>query len=90
MPKKKPVSAKSGADSKPADSKPADSKPATPKSATPKSGADSDDALHQAFRAALERKNARHESHPGTGPDHLGVGDAHNDRQRRQFRRKSG
>lgn len=49
-----------------------------------------DDALHQAFRAALERKNARHDSHPGTGPAHLGVSEAHNDRQRRQFRRKSG
>ncbi|MGH3711955.1 MAG: DUF5302 domain-containing protein [Micromonosporaceae bacterium] len=49
-----------------------------------------DDELHQRFREALERKNARHEHHPHSGPSHLGVGDAHNDRQRRQFRRKSG
>ncbi|MGH3646501.1 MAG: DUF5302 domain-containing protein [Micromonosporaceae bacterium] len=49
-----------------------------------------EDALHQRFREALERKNARHEHHPGTGPSHLGVGAASNDRQRRQFRRKSG
>lgn len=48
------------------------------------------DDLQKKFKEALAKKNAHHESHPGTGPRHEGVGEAHNDKQRRQFRRKSG
>lgn len=72
---------------------PAEAGAAAPSDATPdaKPAAKPDeDALHQRFREALERKNARHEHHPDSGPSHSGVGAAHNDRQRRQFRRKSG
>ncbi|TWD73332.1 hypothetical protein FB561_7221 [Kribbella amoyensis] len=49
-----------------------------------------EDDLQRKFREALAKKNAHHESHPGTGARREGVGDAHNDKQRRQFRRKSG
>ena len=48
------------------------------------------DDLQKKCRDALAKKNAHHESHPGTGPRHEGVGEAHNDKQKRQFRRKSG
>ena len=48
------------------------------------------DDLQKKFREALEKKNAHHKSHPGSGTRHEGVGEAHNDKQKRQFRRKSG
>jgi hypothetical protein len=48
------------------------------------------DDLQKKFREALAKKNQSHESHPGSGPRHEGVGEAHNDKQKRQFRRKSG
>jgi len=48
------------------------------------------DDLQKKFREALEKKNANHTAHPGSGTRREGVGDAHNDKQRRQFRRKSG
>lgn len=50
---------------------------------------DGEDDLHANFRAALMRKNyaqRRGEEHR----DAHGAGPAHNDRNRRQFRRKSG
>ena len=55
-----------------------------------KSSKPAQDDLQKKFREALAKKNANHESHPGTGPRHEGVGEAHNDKQKRQFRRKSG
>lgn len=48
------------------------------------------DDLHKKFREALERKKAQHEDHPGIAAQREGVGDAHNDKRQRQFRRKSG
>jgi len=48
------------------------------------------DDLQKKFREALEKKNAGNHSHPGSGNRREGVGEAHNDKQRRQFRRKSG
>ncbi|MFI7064001.1 DUF5302 domain-containing protein [Kribbella sp. NPDC050124] len=48
------------------------------------------DDLQKKFREALEKKNAHHSAHPGSGTRREGVGEAHNDKQRRQFRRKSG
>ena len=48
------------------------------------------DDLQKKFREALEKKNAHHTAHPGSGPRSEGVGEAHNDKQKRQFRRKSG
>ncbi|GAA1629141.1 hypothetical protein GCM10009744_16380 [Kribbella alba] len=48
------------------------------------------DDLQKKFREALAKKNAHHESHPGSGTRREGVGEAHNDKQKRQFRRKSG
>jgi Family of unknown function (DUF5302) len=51
---------------------------------------EAEDDLHKKFREALEKKKAQHDSHPGHGARHEGVGDAHNDKRQRQFRRKSG
>lgn len=51
---------------------------------------EADDDLHKKFRDALAKKNAQNEAHPDTGPRNAGVGDAHNDKHQRQFRRKSG
>jgi hypothetical protein len=48
------------------------------------------DDLQKKFREALEKKNAGNHTHPGSGTKREGVGDAHNDKQKRQFRRKSG
>ncbi|GAB2672269.1 DUF5302 domain-containing protein [Kribbella swartbergensis] len=48
------------------------------------------DDLQKKFREALEKKNAHHNAHPGSGLRREGVGEAHNDKQKRQFRRKSG
>ncbi|HWD83787.1 DUF5302 domain-containing protein [Kribbella sp. NPDC004536] len=48
------------------------------------------DDLQKKFREALQKKNAGNHSHPGSGVRGQGVGDAHNDKQKRQFRRKSG
>ena len=48
------------------------------------------DALHEQFRAALERKKAG-QHHPGDdGGGRGGVGPRSNDKRQRQFRRKSG
>jgi hypothetical protein len=48
------------------------------------------DDLHKKFREALAKKNSGNHNHPGNGVRGQGVGEAHNDKQRRQFRRKSG
>ena len=48
------------------------------------------DDLQKKFKEALEKKNANHAAHPGSGNRKEGVGEAHNDKQKRQFRRKSG
>ncbi|WP_165956757.1 DUF5302 domain-containing protein [Kribbella antibiotica] len=48
------------------------------------------DDLQKKFREALEKKNAGNHSHPGNGNQGQGAGEAHNDKQKRQFRRKSG
>lgn len=53
-------------------------------------GDGAEDDLHRKFREALDRKKSRQGSHPGSGLRSEGVGDAHNDKQQRQFRRKSG
>ncbi|TCO48228.1 hypothetical protein EV646_10445 [Kribbella antiqua] len=55
-----------------------------------KSSKPAQDDLQKKFREALEKKNANRHAHPGTGTRGEGVGDAHNDKQKRQFRRKSG
>jgi hypothetical protein len=55
-----------------------------------KSSTPADDDLQKKFREALEKKNAGNHNHPGSGVRGQGVGDAHNDKQKRQFRRKSG
>ena len=49
-----------------------------------------DDELHKKFREALAKKKEQNESHPGSGNRREGVGEAHNDKRQRQFRRKSG
>lgn len=51
--------------------------------------ADADDDLHKKFREALDRKKSN-DDHPGVTARKTGVGDAHNDKVQRQFRRKSG
>jgi Family of unknown function (DUF5302) len=51
----------------------------------------SEDETQRKFREALERKNAM--AKKAHGEDHLGnqgVGLSHNDKSKRQFRRKSG
>lgn len=60
--------------------------PATQDETTGKEG----DALHEQFRAALERKKAG-QHHPGDDSSgRSGVGPRSNDKRQRQFRRKSG
>lgn len=55
------------------------------------SGKAKDDELHQKFREALAKKNAKHDAHPGTGPQATGLdGHKQNDKTTRQFRRKAG
>jgi hypothetical protein len=51
-----------------------------------------DDAQHRKFREALERKKAKgvESAAHAERTRHTGVGEAHNDHQQRQFRRKSG
>ena len=51
---------------------------------------DQDDEQHQKFREALERKKAAQHDAPVRGARNKGVGETHNDHQRREFRRKSG
>lgn len=49
-----------------------------------------EDERHRKFREALGRKKAQHiEMHAG-GTRNQGVSEAHNDKQRRQSRRKAG
>ncbi len=52
--------------------------------------AGSEDELHRKFREALERKKAQHTELPADGARNQGLREAHNDKQRRQFRRKAG
>ena len=50
---------------------------------------DHDDEQHRKFREALERKQARHHAHAESASN-TGKGEAHNDKHRREFRRKAG
>lgn len=52
--------------------------------------ADQEDEQHRLFREALERKKAAAHETPVKTARNKGVGEAHNDRTRREFRRKSG
>ncbi len=47
------------------------------------------DEQRRKFRAALERKNAHHSEMHADGDRNLGVRQARNDKQQREFRRKS-
>ena len=51
---------------------------------------EADDDLHKKFREALDRKKKSNDDHPGVTARNAGVGDSHNDKVQRQFRRKSG
>jgi hypothetical protein len=51
--------------------------------------ADHDDEQHRKFREALERKQAQQHAHAESAAN-TGKSEAHNDKQRRQFRRKAG
>lgn len=51
---------------------------------------DHEDEQHKKFREALERKKAAAREVPVDSARNKGIGEAHNDHQRRQFRRKSG
>ncbi len=51
---------------------------------------DAEDEQHKLFREALERKKAAQKKPPVRGSRNQGVGEAHNDHARREFRRKSG
>ena len=52
--------------------------------------ADHEDEQHKKFREALERKKAAAHEAPVRGTRNKGIGEAHNDHTRREFRRKSG
>lgn len=52
--------------------------------------ADHEDEQHRKFREALERKKAGATETPAGGARNEGISEAHNDKQVRQFRRKSG
>ena len=52
--------------------------------------ADHEDEQHRKFREALERKKAAANEAHGQANRNQGVGEAHNDHHRREFRRKSG
>ncbi len=49
-----------------------------------------EDEQHKRFREALERKKAAAHDTPVPRARNQGVGEAHNDHARREFRRKSG
>jgi len=51
---------------------------------------ENEDEQHRKFREALERKKAHASETPAGGARNEGVSEAHNDKQVRQFRRKSG
>jgi hypothetical protein len=51
---------------------------------------DHEDEQHKKFREALERKKAAEHEAPVRSARNKGVGETHNDHQRREFRRKSG
>jgi hypothetical protein len=55
----------------------------------PKSSTDHEDEQHRKFREALEAKKAQQHAHAKSAVN-KGVADAHNDKQQREFRRKSG
>lgn len=55
----------------------------------PKRSTEHDDEQHRKFREALERKKAQQHAHAESATNQ-GVSDAHNDKQQREFRRKSG
>ncbi len=49
-----------------------------------------EDEQHRKFREALERKNAHHTAKHAEAGRNQGVREARNDKQQREFRRKSG
>lgn len=51
---------------------------------------DQEDEQHKKFREALDRKKAAEHPSANRGARNKGIGEAHNDHQRREFRRKSG
>jgi Family of unknown function (DUF5302) len=51
---------------------------------------DQEDETRRKFREALERKNASHTEMHAEGNPNKGVREARNDKQQREFRRKSG
>ncbi len=51
---------------------------------------DEEDEQHRKFREALERKKAQHQEMHADGTRNKGIAEAHNDKQVRQFRRKTG
>jgi hypothetical protein len=55
----------------------------------PKRSTEHDDEQHRKFREALERKKAQQHAHAESATNQ-GVSEAHNDKQQREFRRKSG
>ncbi|MBA2444900.1 MAG: DUF5302 domain-containing protein [Nocardioidaceae bacterium] len=56
----------------------------------PLPNADHEDEQHRRFREALEQKKGYHSEKHADGSGNKGVTEAHNDKQPRQFRRKSG
>jgi hypothetical protein len=57
---------------------------------TDREPADHEDEQHRKFREALERKNAHHVETHAEAKRNPGVREARNDKQQREFRRKSG
>jgi Family of unknown function (DUF5302) len=57
---------------------------------TDQGSADHEDEQHRKFREALERKKAHHSAKHAESRTNPGVREAHNDKQQREFRRKSG
>jgi hypothetical protein len=49
-----------------------------------------EDETRRKFREALERKKATHREMHAEGNPNKGIREAHNDKQQREFRRKSG
>jgi hypothetical protein len=52
--------------------------------------AEHEDDTRRKFREALERKKATHREMHAEGNPNKGIREAHNDKQQREFRRKSG
>jgi hypothetical protein len=51
---------------------------------------DNEDDTRRKFREALERKKATHKDMHAEGNPNKGIREARNDKQQREFRRKSG